>query len=377
MKTTHVVIIGGGFVGLPVAKKLASHFRMHANVHITLIDAKSYFTFLPRLTDAIHNEVKEKYINASYAHLAKKYGFTFICDTVLNINTTQKKITRAASPTPLEFDYLVYSPGSITNFYETPGAKEFSYTLKSWNDVQRIHKNIDILLSISASPSFVVVGAGPTGIEAIFSLQKYILQRCSEKKIPSTATYTLIQAATQILPGFHEKIVRDTMIELEKKGIRVITADPAILVEKSFVELKHSGRIPSDFILWTAGIKRQAIDINPPPNEDRGHFFLIDSHLDMNAYTFAGGDAASCDEKKIVIPKNAQTAYKMSRTISENIIRSIAGAPLVPFHYSSRGIFLPIADTCFLHIGPFVFKSKIIKWLRDIVYTQIFLEITR
>lgn len=384
-----IIIVGGGFVGLPTAKYIAD--TLGSAVHITLIDPKEYFTFLPRLTDALTKEITKKEITAPYAPIAKKHGFQFIQGAVTSIDRESKKIhytKNTGTACDLSYDYLVYSPGSAANFYGIQGAAEHCLVLKSWKDVEAIHERIDSLVSQARKAtsdaqkklllSIIVAGAGPSGIESIFSLQRYLTKKIRKEapELASHVSYALIQGAPQILPGFHQKIVDGAASELHKSGITLLIGEPVVQVRAQHILTAHGRSLPAGLIVWTAGIKCQDIPILPSTAVDSGQCPIVNSTLAIEPYVLAGGDAVSYKEKQFVIPKNGQTAFLMAKRISENIIRSVRNKPFTLFTYRSLGNFLPLGNTGYIQLGPVIIKSTFAKIFRNYYYTKLHRDIT-
>lgn len=384
----HIIVVGGGFVGLPAVKRIARLCGKDATV--TLIDPNEHFTFLPRLTDALEGGADASHVLAPYAPLAAKHGFTYVRGTVDRIDRDARKFSYVdadGKTCEAGYDCLVYAPGSVTNYYGTPGAEEHCLTLKSWDDVSRLHARIDLLIDEARTVpddrkkvllSLVVVGAGPTGTEAVFALRRYLTKKIKERapELAPHASFALIQAAPQILPGFHPAIVDGTAVELHKKGITLFVGEPVIRVEAERVETAHKRSLPAGLILWAAGIKRRVVPLIPAAAEDPGHYVMVDRDLTVGPHIFGGGDAVSYKEKQLTVPKNGQTAYLMSARVAENAVRALRGHALKPFRYSSRGAFLPLGDTGFIQAGPFVLKSKLAKLVRDHYYGKIHRDIS-
>lgn len=385
-----IIIVGGGFVGLPAAKYIAD--TLGKKVCITLIDPKEYFTFLPRLPDALAREVTKKDITAAYAPIAKKHGFFFIQGTVTSVDRASKKIhytKKSGTSHDLQYDYLIYSPGSAANYYGIQGAAEHCLVLKSWKDVETIHTRVDTLIAQARVAttesqkklllSIIVAGAGPSGIESIFALQRYIGKKIRKEapELASHVSYALIQGAPQILPGFHQKIVDGAASEVHKNGITLLIGEPVVQVRAQHVLTAHGRSLPAGLIIWTAGIKCQDIPILPSTAEDTGHCPVVSRSLTIEPSVLAGGDAVSYTEKQFVIPKNGQTAFLMAKQISENIIRSIRNKPFTSFTYRSLGHFLPLGKTGYIQLGPLIIKSSFAKIFRNYYYTRLHRDITK
>jgi NADH dehydrogenase len=389
MSNLRIVIIGAGFVGLPVARQLQT--RLAQAKTVTLIDAKDHFLFAPRLVDALAHASAVPNLTAPLADLAKASGFSFLQGAVTHIDRTRQTVfvTDAAQTiTPVPYDILVLSQGSTTNFYGLPEAESRTFPLKSLGHVTAIHARIDEMLAHAKfAPeetrkkllSFAVIGAGPSGVESLFALRRYALA-AAKKTAPELAqhlSFSLLQAAPQILPGFPSKLVHRTMDQLAKHGVRVYLGKPVTQLGDGFLMMGEHERVDAGLVLWTAGVAANRIDAIPPFGLDRGGCIAVDHYLRADEHIFAAGDCVLYQEKNVVIPKNAQTALQMSHIITENIVRSLSGQPLKPLRYRNHGNIISLQETGFLNLGRFTLQTRLAPWLRDLFYGIRFRQITQ
>ena len=149
-----VIIIGGGFAGLSALRILS---RKTNNFEVILIDKKATFDFLPCLPDIIGERIQTKFLRYELKDICEKLGCVFIIDEVKKIDIDNKKVT--ISGKYLNYDYLLISSGSNTNFYGNGQIKKYAFKLDDSYDAQEILKN----LSNDSIESFIVGGGGLCG----------------------------------------------------------------------------------------------------------------------------------------------------------------------------------------------------------------------
>lgn len=376
-----VVIIGAGFVGVMAAKNI-KHL-LGKNGDVTLMDDKNFFLFAPRLVDGLAEPCEgiSRY-TAPLAPLAAKHHITFLKGRATRIDRIQQTITYTTgrTSTQLPYDVLVLCQGARTTYYDIPGAQEHTYPLKTADDLTRICKSLQgILLKAQRAAteeeqrkllSFAVVGGGPSGVESIFALRQHVEDVCYAQKtnLLHLATFTLIQGAPQILPGFPLTIVHGVMKECAKRQIHVMTGAQVTKMTQDAIETTQHPPVSAQFVLWTAGVSANTIPTTPEIFIEKNGSIAVDRFLRVNDRLFAAGDAAVYREQNVVIPKNAQTAMQMAETVAKNVVRTLFHQPLVPFHYSSKGNVITTGKTGFIDLQVFSFKSRLAPLLRDLFY---------
>lgn len=385
-----LVIVGAGFSGTFIARQLSGHKL--PDLEVTLIDPKDHFLFTPRLIDSLASILPtERRWSSSLQALATRSGFRFLQGKVEHVNREQKTLTvytEATGTRTVPYDQLILSPGAKTCYYKISGAAEHALSLKTNEDVTRIHARIDSLLTQAQHAekpdekrrllSFVIVGAGPSGIEGIFAVRAYILSWCQQHHADLTAlaSYSLIQAGPQILPGFPLKIVQGVSQELQRNGIRTFVGEAVTEVTETSLttNLKHT--LPASMVLWTAGIEPNTVPVEPEAHRDPMGYLIVDRFLQVEPTIFAAGDAILYRENNQVIPRNAQTAILMGKLLAENMLRTRRHESLRPFNYHSKGNILVAGNTGYLDLKFFSVKTRFAPFIRDLFYRFRFWEIT-
>lgn len=384
-----IVIVGAGFSGLLSAKLLAR--RLHSRADIILMDAKDSFIFSPRLIDILQDRFTHIPYRSDLAGLARRYGYAFVQGCVKKIDRNTRTLSYVSSATrkteTLTYDYLVVSPGATTNFYGIPGAEEYTFDIKNFDSIVRIRERVKSLFEKASRArtagekrkllSFASVGAGATGVEALFAI-KINAERYADAHAPELKqhlSFLLIQAAPQILPGFPDALVDGTIAQIHRSGMSLLIGEPVMRVNADDVETIHGRIVPSGLVLWCGGVMGRGLEFCPDVARDANGFLITDRYLKVDPHTFAAGDGVSFREKHLAIPKNGQTARLMAFTVARNVIRSLEGRPLAPFRYFSKGTLLLLGNTGFVDLRFMVIKTRLTVWLRDIFYRVIYNEI--
>jgi NADH dehydrogenase len=370
-----IVIIGGGFAGLSAAGALAKRGN---DFQVILIDMRREFTFSPWLIDALAGEKSAKEYTIDLEAISKREHFTFIQGVANRIDRDAKMVDVQGEKEAhsIGYDCLINCPGAKTAYYNIPGAKDHSLPLKNADDVSVIHERIDDLVAKGTPLNIAVVGAGPSGVESLFALRSFVDQVCAKAGKPELAkssTFSLVQGAPQILPGFPNTIVDGTMRELGAKGFRVYLGEPVSEVTEEVVKTSKGSVIPANLVLWCAGIEANLVPVEPTVIADRAGY-AIDRNLAIEPMVFSGGDAANYKETNVVIPKNAQTAMPMGVCLAENAARACQDLPPINFTYANRGNLIRLGETGFLDFRLFCLKTslapRIRNWFYKIRFTQ-------
>ena len=364
-----IVIIGGGFSGLHAATILAKHSH---DYRIFLIDTRKDFVFTPWLIDALAGTKQPDEYTIRFADQATRHGFTYIQGTATNIDRDINTITVAfeGEQRSIGYDCLLHCPGAKTAYYNIPGAQEHTLPLKTPDDVAKIHTQILALIKKNIAPQIAVVGAGPSGVESLFAIQAFTARACQDAKKPelaSRASYSLVQGAPQILPGFPHRMVDGVMRELGSQGIRTYLGEPVSEVNAQHIKTSKGTIILTNIVLWCAGIEANIVSVEPMVIADRAGY-ATDRYLALDSTIFVGGDAVHYSEANVIIPKNAQTAMPMGVCLAKNAIRACRGLPLVPFTYAYRGNFISLGEIGFIDLRFFCIKTRLAIYFRDWLY---------
>lgn len=343
-----VVIVGGGFGGLACARELAG-----APLDVVLVDRRDYHQFTPLLYQVATALLTAPDIAYPFrAALRDAPNLGFRQDSVEEVDLERKVVrTRAAGALP--YDYLVLATGSENDYFGNPALAAHTLSMKSLPQAQRLRNHVLACLERAAGCeeeaerrrwlTFVVVGAGPTGVEftgALVELLRLVLGREYPELRPGLARVVLVEGTPAVLPAFSPRLGRYARRALERRGVEVLTGTLVADAGDGEVELSDGRVIPSRTIVWSAGI-RPSDPIDADVARSRSGRLATDAWLRLAGRRdeFAIGDAASVripagGELPMLSPPAMQEGRYVARAILEEVRGAGRGAP---FRYRDRG----------------------------------------
>jgi NADH:ubiquinone reductase (H+-translocating) len=346
-----VVIIGGGFAGIA-----AAHALRHADAEIVLIDRRNHHIFQPLLYQVATAVLSPAEIAAPIRQLeAKQRNVTVLLAEVTGVDVSSRTI-EASSPgagvRKIAFDYLVVATGMRPSYFGHDEFARYAPGLKSLGDAETIRAKILGAFELAATiddenervrqMTFVLVGAGPSGVELAGSLAhlvKVTLRGNFHRIDPSKSAIILLDASKRVLPTFAEAVSRKVTRRLEKLGVKVMTGVKVETVDEQGV-IAGGKRIPSATVLWTAGVVASPIPKMLGTKTDRAGRALVDPFLKLvdTPGVFVVGDAASVRQNEHPVPGVAQAAIQEGRYVGRLIASELKGREVKrPFHYFDKG----------------------------------------
>jgi NADH dehydrogenase len=345
----HVVIVGGGFAGLNCARKLASH----SDVRITLIDKHNYQQFQPLLYQVATAILSPD--NAAFALRNVLQGDSNIDVKMAEVTsvdlTTRTAVT--ADGQSYQGDVLVLAAGSQCNFFGTPGADRYAYPLYSLEDAEKLRSRLlAVFESVDRDPSliekgalsFVIVGAGPTGVETAGALGDLTqrMRRDLYKNLDLTkAQVYLVDMVHTVLNAFSNKSQEYAARVLKEHGVEVRLGAAVKEVTSSDVLLADGTRLATHTVIWAGGLKASSLSGRLGVKPGHGGRIDVESDFSINGSpgVYAIGDFANIsgtDGKPL--PQLAAVAQQAGRHCAKNVAAFVAGEPGKPFKYFDKGI---------------------------------------
>jgi NADH dehydrogenase len=346
-----VVIVGGGFAGLAAVDALR-----HAAAEVFLIDRRNHHIFQPLLYQVAMGVLSPADIAAPIRQLeVKQRNLSVLLAEVTCVDVAARTI-EASSPSvgvrKIAFDYLVVATGMRPSYF---GHDEFAPNapgLKNLGDAETIRAKILGAFELAATTedegerarlmTFVLVGAGPTGVELAASLAQMVRVTLSgniRRIDPSKSAIILLDAANRVLPTFVEPLSRRVTRRLTKLGVNVQTGVKVETVDEQGV-VAGGIRIPSATVLWTAGVAASPIPKMLGTKTDRAGRALVDPFLKVvdAPGVFVVGDVASVIQNEHPVPSVAQAAIQEGRYVGRLIAKELKGRSLTrPFRYFDKG----------------------------------------
>lgn len=287
----HITVVGGGFGGVKTALELAKNKK----ARITLISDKPDFQYYPALySTATGGSNFQSWIPLEEIFAAHD-NVTLVIDTVTTLNKTARTITTASGQTH-KYQTLVLALGSVTTYFGIEGLDHYAYGIKSHDEIERLKRHLvhEFAQPNGADSHFLIIGAGPTGVELASSLGSFLRRLKKQYDQPEPrVSISIIEAAPRVLPRMSERASAKVTKRLKSLGVHVETG---MKVEAETADsLMVSGRpIKSHTVVWTSGVAN-----NPFYAANADQFELskngkvvVDKHMRSDEHIYIVGDNA-------------------------------------------------------------------------------------
>jgi NADH:ubiquinone reductase (H+-translocating) len=358
-----VVIVGGGFAGLRAARALR-----HAPIEITLIDRRNFHLFQPLLYQVATGSLSPGEIATPLrAVLRRQANVRVLLGTVMDVDlaarTVQMDSAGAGETARIPYDTLVVATGARHAYFGRDDWEDYAPGLKSIEDALEIRRRILSAFEAaeleqdpslrSAWLTFVVVGAGPTGVELagqIAEIARDTLRGNFRAMDPRQARVILVEAADRVLLGYPPKLSEHAADALRELGVsvrrqcRVVNVEPGAVTVRDVVRAEPV-RIATQTVIWAAGVQASSLtsrlaEAAGAPT-DRAGRILINADLTLPGYpeVFAIGDMADLpDTDGRPLPGIAPVAMQQGEHVARTIRARLAGRPPAgPFAYKDKG----------------------------------------
>lgn len=361
----HIVVVGGGAAGLELVTKLGNSLGRHNRARITLVDRSRTHIWKPLLHSIAAGSLRRSQHELNYMAQGHWHGFHYRNGEMIGLDRAAKRITlaptvddegREISPeTQIGYDTLIVAVGSVTNDFGTPGAKEFAVPLETPEQASRFNRrlvNACVRAQDQETPvrpgqlHVAIIGAGATGTELAAELHHtaraiiaYGLDRIDPER---DLRIVLIEAADRVLPALPERISAATKDLLVKLGVDVRTGARVAEVMADGVRLSDGQVIPSELVVWSAGVQAPAFLADIAGLEtNRINQLVVRQTLQTTRddSIFAIGDCAACPRPGFAqnVPPRAQAAHQQSDFMVKQIGHLLAGERLGEFTYRDFG----------------------------------------
>jgi NADH:ubiquinone reductase (H+-translocating) len=361
----NVVIVGGGAAGLELATQLGDRFRRTKAGRVTLIDRTRTHLWKPLLHSVAAGSMDPSEHELDYLAQAYWHNFRYRFGEMVGIDRERKLVLMAPTYdednrliTParsIPYDTLVIAVGSITNDFGTPGVAEFAVPLETTEQAKRFNRrliNACLRAHTQQEPirpgqlHVTIVGAGATGTELAAELHRTVREVIAfgMDRIDPAADIRIIllEAGPRILPALPEGLAQSTVETLKGLGVEVRTNARVSAVQADGIQLASGEFIPSELVVWAAGVKAPDVlkDIGGLETNRINQLVVtrtLQTTRDPNI--FAMGDCAACplDDTGATVPPRAQAAHQEASHLYKQIQRQRQGKPLEPYHYRDFG----------------------------------------
>ena len=347
----HIVVVGGGFAGIAAVKALR-----HCEADVTVIDRRNHHIFQPLLYQVATAVLAPADVAAPIRQLsASQKNVSVLLAEVTGVDLGSRSVDvkfPGAGDKNIAFDYLVVAAGVQSSYFGHNEFAKFAPCLKTITDAQTIRSKILSAYELAESTeddeerrrlmTFVLVGAGPTGVELAASIAQMATTtlRANFRRIdPSTTSIILLDGAKRVLPTFAESSSLKAAQRLAKLGVKVITSAMVEHIDEQGVTVGGK-KIVSGTVLWTAGVSPSPIVKMLGAATDRAGRACVGPCLNIanSRGIFVVGDAATLMQDGRPLPGVAQVAIQQGRYVGRWIAQEIGGGkPPRPFRYFDKG----------------------------------------
>jgi NADH:ubiquinone reductase (H+-translocating) len=346
---TEVVIVGGGFAGVGCANRLAGR----DDVRVTIFDKNGFHQFQPLLYQVATAELTREDIVFDLDDLFAEHDNVTAVPVEVTATDPASRTVTLADGSVVAADILVLAAGAQPNFFQTPGAPDIAFPLYSLDDAQRVRSRvIQLFEDVAGEPAlvdagalnFVIVGAGPTGIEIAGALSELIHDvmphRYPDMEI-DRARVVIVDHGDNPLAAFSDAAHAYARKQLRHRGVELMVGAGVAEVGRDHVTLTDGTVIPTHLTVWGGGemaadvVARSGVDVG------RGGRVTVQPDLSVDGYpgVYAVGDAANIPGPSgEILPQLGSVAQQSGDWVGRTIIASIEGEKTEPFEYHDKGI---------------------------------------
>jgi NADH dehydrogenase len=360
-----IVVVGGGAAGLKLVTKLGDRLGRRGRASVTLVECARTHLWKPLLHAVAAGSLDPGEYEVNYLAQAHWHGFRYRFGEMIGLDRVAKQVHLGATfdeegrqitaPRSIDYDTLVIAVGSVMNDFGTPGVAHHAVPLETPAQAERFNRrlvNACLRAQTQIEPvragqlHVAIVGAGATGTELAAELHRtirevigYGLDRIDPER---DVRIVLIEGTPRILPGLPDRISDATHHLLDEMGVEVRTGARVTEVSADGVKLADGSFIPSELVVWAAGIKApevlrrlDGLEIN------RINQLVVEPTLQTtrDPNIFAIGDCAACPRPgtSAPVPPRAQAAHQEASHTVAQIGRRLRAMPLQPYVYRDFG----------------------------------------
>jgi NADH:ubiquinone reductase (H+-translocating) len=369
----HVVILGGGFGGLAVARGLAD-----TQARITLIDRHNHHLFQPLLYQVATAGLSAPSIAAPLRQILRgQSNVTVLMDEALDVDLSQRRVTLADGE--LNYDALVVATGATHAYFGHDDWERYAPGLKTLDDAFTVRRRVllaferaeheDDPAKRQAWLNFVVVGGGATGVElagTLAEIARHTLPREFRRADLSNAHVLLVEAGPRLLPAFAPDLSDKARRQLEKLGVDVRLNTSVTAIDEHGVVLGDKPHTAGT-VLWAAGVAASPLGRRLGAPLDRAGRVEVDAHLGLPGHpeVFVIGDLASVSQADgKPVPGVAPAAKQMGHYVANVLKERWRGVPSPPFRYRDDGVLATIGRMAAVaQFGRLKFSGLLAWWI--------------
>jgi NADH:quinone reductase (non-electrogenic) len=351
-----IVIVGGGFAGLYAAIQFDKRLARRADIEVTLISRENFILFTPMLHEVAAGDLYPGDIVNPLRRILRHVNV--VEAEIETIDLTAKKIRCTAGVREMElefeFDHLLLTIGSETNFFDMEGVRGWAVTMKSLADATLLRNRMVALLEEASLQkddatrrellTFVTAGGGFAGVETTGAINDFV--RETVKFYPSlnedAIRVVVVHPGTFLLPELGEKLGRYAEQKLSERKVEIIKGKRVAGYDGSIIKLSDGTSIPATTLIWTAGVKPSKAVESLDCKKERGRLVVNEDMSVPGVFgLWAAGDCAAIPDvrsgKGKFYPPTAQHGLREGVVVAKNIEAAILGRPLKPFRFQMLG----------------------------------------
>jgi NADH dehydrogenase len=346
----HVVILGGGFGGLYAAKALRG-----APVRVTVVDRRNHHLFQPLLYQVATAGLNPADIAAPIRSILRNQANTSVLMAeAASVDVPGKRVLLADGE--IGYDYLIVATGATHSYFGNDAWAAHAPGLKTIEDALDIRRRVFLAYENAEREedasrrrewmTFVIVGAGPTGVEmagALAEISRHALSREFKHIDPRSARIILVEGTPRVLPPYPPALSDRARRQLERLGVEVWTEARVTAIDGRGVSLGEE-RIAARTVVWGAGVQASPLARSLGVPLDKAGRVLVTPALAIPGRddVFAIGDLAALEREGKPVPGVCPAAIQEGRHAARNALRAMRGEPLEAFRYLDKGSFATI-----------------------------------
>lgn len=370
-----VIIIGGGFGGVEVARKLKDK-----EVEVVLIDRNNFHVFQPLMYQVATGTLAADAISFPIRKMFKSQpNFRFRMAEVLRIDKDKKEVHTSVGT--YDYDYLVIATGATSNFFGNTEVEKYSLPMKSIQEALNIRSYVlqnleEAVLRKNISDrerylNFVVVGGGPTGVElsgAIAEIQLHMLKKDYPELSENEMKVYLVEGTGKILGALSEKSSRDAERYLKELGVKVMVNTQVTGYDGNTITFNNGESIATKTVIWGAGVKGQFPEGIHADYIERGNRIRTNGQCQVEGFDgiYAIGDVSAMitEETPRGLPGVAPAAQQQGKYVAQHILNILSGKPNEEnFKYFDKGSMATVGrNRAVVDMGKFHMKG-FIAWM--------------
>jgi NADH dehydrogenase len=347
---SHVVILGAGFGGLQAARVLA-----RAGTRVTVIDRRNHHLFQPLLYQVATAALNPSDVAVPIRSILKGHETVSVLLAEAEQIDAATKTVRLADG-EVSYDYLIVATGAGHSYFGHDEWSRWAPGLKTIEDALEIRRRVFVAFEAAERETdprrrrewltFVIVGAGPTGVELAGALAEISSEAMSgefRNISPGEARVVLVEALDRVLPPYPEELSEKAHRQLEELGVEIRTGEKVTGVDQGGIHLGDE-RLGAHTVLWGAGVHASPLVRSLGCRLDKAGRVEVLPDLSVPGIqdVFVVGDLVSLEIDGTAVPGVAPAAIQAGRHAAHNILRSMRGDARIPFRYVDRGDFAVI-----------------------------------